>query len=126
VQKALNIGAEGCFVLSVKNPQALPYSSYSATLPPRPTPSSNPSSQQGIPLPSLDGRSAVQQVRTQTFGYRALTVVWTSQMIHDQPGLPRSDPSTVPQSPLHIEFPPHLQEAFQGRMQDRPAWGGGF
>lgn len=95
VQKALNIVAEGCFVLSVKNPEALPYSTYSATLPTKPVPRAD--TDQGIPLPALDDRRAVQQ------------------MIHDQPGLPRRDPSTVPQSPLRIEFPPHLQAAFQGK-----------
>jgi hypothetical protein len=61
VQKALNIVAEGCFVLSVKNPEALPYSTYSATLPTKPVPRAD--TDQGIPLPALDDRRAVQQVR---------------------------------------------------------------
>ena len=61
VQKALNIVAEGCLVLSVKNPEALPYSTYSATLPTKPVPSAD--TDQGIPLPALDDRRAVQQVR---------------------------------------------------------------
>jgi hypothetical protein len=96
VQKALNIVAEGCFVLSVKNPEALPYTTYSTTLPPKPVARAS-ADHQGIPLPALDDRRAVQQ------------------MIHDQPGLPRRNPSTVPESPLHVEFPPHLQAAFQGK-----------
>jgi hypothetical protein len=114
VQKALNIVAEGCFVLSVKNPEALPYSTYSATLPTKPVPPAD--TDQGIPLPALDDRRAVQQVRPPHMRTQdhADSPFVARQMIHDQPGLPRRDPSTVPQSPLRIEFPPHLQAAFQG------------
>lgn len=121
VQKALNIVAEGCFVLSVKNPEALPYSTYSATLPTKPVPRAD--TDQGIPLPALDDRRAVQQVRPPHMSTQdhADSPFVARQMIHDQPGLPRRDPSTVPQSPLRIEFPPHLQAAFQGNAPSSQA-----